>query len=443
MKLTVVGLGKLGLPFAACLASRGFEVVGVDASDDVVAAVNKAKPPHFEPGLEQLLQETSGRLHATNDLERATTGSAATLILVPSPAESSGALGNEVLLSVAAELGRALKTTDDFHLVSVMSTVMPGAMQGAVIPALEAASGKRCGRDFGVCYSPELVALGSVIRDILQPGLLLVGESDARSGDLLAGIYERLCESAPTIARLSLVDAEIAKLAINAYLATKVSFGNSLARFCQTMPGADVDAVTETLGLDDRIGARYLKGAAGYGGPCLPRDNRALMLAAQISGLEMPLQTGAAQENAENIRSLVSEVLSHLPEGGTVGILGFAFKPDTHVIEEAPGLQLAETLIAEGVRVVGYDPEALPNVRDALADRIGYARDAAETVAVADVVVIATPWKEFKSIPASVFQRAEEPRAVIDCWRLLADVGLEESCRYIPLGIGPLGSWPG
>jgi UDPglucose 6-dehydrogenase len=161
------------------------------------------------------------------------------------------------------------------------------------------------------------------------------------------------------------------------------------------------------------------------------------MLAAETSGIDMPLQSGAEQENAAIVDTLLGSVRSHLPPGGTVGILGFAFKPDTHVTEESPSVLLAQKLIGDGVRVVGCDPEALENVRAEFGDRIGYRKDATDAVREADVVVITTPWEEFKSIPPSAFERPGRPLVVIDCWRLLANGGLEDSCRYIPFGMGP------
>lgn len=436
MKLAVVGLGKMGLSLAGCFARKGFDVTGVDVSPQVVQAVNAGRAPFFEPGLDDLLRASSERLVATHDLEKAVSNSSATFILVPSPVNDSGALGTEILLDVAEGLGRALKEEDEFHLVAVMSTATPGTMEGVIIPTLEACSGKLCGKDFGLCYSPVLVALGSVIRDIFEPDLVLAGESDPHSGEMLTSIYDRLCENRPRFARMSLVDAEIAKLAINSYLATKVSFANFLARVCQEVPGANVDAVTAGLGLDGRIGGKYLTGAISFGGPCLPRDNQALSRFAESLGVTATLPAAASLENSESFRSLIRLIESHLPEGGTVGFLGLAFKPDTHVIEDSPGILAAEDLSAKGTRVIAYDPVALDNARSHLGDRIEYGSTAEDVVERADVVVVTTPWNEFAHIEPRAFERSGTPRVVVDCWRALDAAKLAEVTLYIPLGVG-------
>src|SRR5262249_32804959 len=172
-------------------------------------------------------------------------------------------------------IGRALRAKQRFHLVVLTSTVMPGTTGGPVRAALEEASGKRVGQDFGLCYGPEFIALGSVIRDFLNPDFVLIGESDLRSGAMLESLYKEVCENDPPVARMNLVNAEITKLSINSYVTTKISFANMLARICEKLPEADVDVVTAALGLDSRIGTKYLKGAVSYGGPCFPRDNRA------------------------------------------------------------------------------------------------------------------------------------------------------------------------
>src|SRR5205823_399946 len=151
------------------------------------------------------------------------------------------------------------------------STVLPGSTRYGLLPVLEGASGKRCGRDFGLCYSPEFIALGTVIKDFLRPDFLLIGESDSAAGDQLQDLYRDVCETQPPVARMSWVNAELTKIAVNTYVTMKITFANSLAMLCQRLPGGDIDAVTSALGLDSRIGPRYLKAGLGYGGPCFPR----------------------------------------------------------------------------------------------------------------------------------------------------------------------------
>ncbi|MGC9025815.1 MAG: hypothetical protein ACP5NB_13475 [Chloroflexia bacterium] len=203
MRISVIGLGKLGAPLAAVLAYKGHEVIGVDVDERPIRLINEGKAPVYEPGLEPLIQASRERLSATGDYDLAVSTTEATFIIVPTPSDENGSFSLRYVLAAAGNIGRALRHKEGFHLVVLTSTVMPGATGGEVLPALEASSGRRCGRDFGLCYNPEFIALGSVIHDMLNPDFILIGESDPRSGDILSGIYHNLCENAPPIARMN------------------------------------------------------------------------------------------------------------------------------------------------------------------------------------------------------------------------------------------------
>src|SRR5207245_462512 len=214
-----------------------------------------------------------------------------TLIVVPTPSTEEGGFSIDYVIEAARSIGRGLKAKDGYHLVVLTSTVLPGSTEYGMIPVLERESGKRCGQDFGVCYSPEFIALGQVIKDFLNPEFLLIGEQDERAGEMLASIYLAVCDNQPKIARMNLVNAELTKISVNAYVTMRISFANMVASLSEQLPGGDVDTVTGALGLDTRIGSRYLKGAVAFGGPCFPRDNQALAYLARQLG-----QTGALAE---------------------------------------------------------------------------------------------------------------------------------------------------
>src|SRR5579872_1702809 len=235
---------------------------------------------------------------------------------------------------------------------------MPGSTGGTLLPALEAHSGKKCGLDFGLCYNPEFIALGSVIRDMLHPDMILIGESDPRSGALLEELYNGVCESNPRIQRMNYVNAELTKLSVNTYVTTKISYANMLAEICETLPGADVDVVTTAIGCDSRIGQKYLKGGLGYGGPCFPRDNVAFSALARANGAPALLAEATDALNKRQVPRLAALVMAHLPEGGTAGVLGLSYKPNTEVVEESQGLALAKYLAEHDVAVAVYDPAA-------------------------------------------------------------------------------------
>jgi UDPglucose 6-dehydrogenase len=284
--ISVIGLGKLGAPLAACLAAKGHSVIAVDVDAQKVDAINEGRAPVFEPGLEEKIGQSNGRLRATQDIAEAVAASEITFIVVATPSETDGGFSNRYVLATCESIGRALRSKTNFHVVALTSTVMPGSSDGEVRAALEKASGRRAGQDFGLCYNPEFIALGSVIHDFLNPDFVLIGESDARSGGILESLYREVCDNSPMFARMNLLNAEITKLSVNAFVTTKISFANMLARMCELLPGASVDVVTAALGLDSRIGAKYLKGAVSYGGPCFPRDN--LALAAFARGIGAP-----------------------------------------------------------------------------------------------------------------------------------------------------------
>ncbi len=432
--VSVVGLGKLGLPLAACLATKGFNTIGVDLDADKVDATNKGIPSIFEPGLEELLKSSHQRLSATQDIQEAVLGSEVTFIVVPTPSEPAGGFSLKYVLAACDSIGKALRSKDDFHLVVLTSTVMPGSTQDSVRSALEEASGKSCGTDFGLCYSPEFIALGTVIRDFLNPDFLLIGESDPVSGDTLESLYEQVCDNSPPVSRMSFVNAELAKLAVNTFVTTKITFANMLARICEQLPGAHVDTVTSALGLDSRIGPKYLKGAIGYGGPCFPRDSVALATLGTRIGAPVLLAEATHKANLEEVHRLADLVTSMLPPSGVAGVLGLAYKADTDVVEESQGLLLAQALAEREVSTVAYDPAALDATEHVLGDSIRYATSAAECAQESDVLVITTPWEEFKNISSQALARRSSPRVVVDCWRILDRQKYEHIVKYVPLG---------
>jgi len=435
--VSTIGLGKLGAPLAACLASKGLHVVAVDVDEKKVDAVNSGRAPVHEPGLEEMIEENRPRLKATTSIAEAIAATGVTFIVVPTPSAPDGEFSLEYALTACAEIGKALAEKDGYHLVVMTSTVMPGSTGGPILDALQKHSGKKAGFDFGLCYSPEFIALGSVIRDFLHPDFLLIGESDPRAGQLLADLYLEVVDGEPPVARMTFVNAELAKLAVNTFVTTKISFANMLARICEKLPGGDVDSITSAIGLDSRIGRRYLTGAVAYGGPCFPRDNLALRALARSVGAPFDIAEATDSFNRGQIVSLANMVAKHLGGAGTVAILGLSYKPDTDVVEEATGSLLAAELLKGGHRVVAFDPAGGRNASARLGAGLELAESADACVRAGDVVVVATPWSEFRGIDVETWRSANgNPRVVVDCWRMLAGLRTEPGIHYIALGTG-------
>jgi UDPglucose 6-dehydrogenase len=434
---TVIGLGRLGAPLAACLASKGVRVIGVDADPQKVEALQAGRAPVAETGLESVIRENRERLSATASIEDAVAASEITFIVVGTPSEPSGGFSLRHVLPVCEAVGCALRTKREFHIVVLTSTVLPGMTAGPVQSKLEELSGKKCGRDFGLCYSPEFIALGSVIHDFLNPDFVLIGESDARSGGILQDLYHHVCDSKPGVARMNFANAEITKLAVNTYVTTKISFANMLARICEKVPGGNVDIVTAALGLDTRIGGKYLKGAVGYGGPCFPRDNHALAALAREVGASADLAQATDLFNRAQVQWLASLVEQHTASGSFVGILGLTYKPQTDVVEEAVGFLLAQELISRGIRVNAFDPAGMENARLALGESVQFTASAEECIHLSQLIVVATPWKEFIDIPAEKWGGAGAEKTIVDCWRVLKLNDKTAGVRYIGLGSSP------
>jgi UDPglucose 6-dehydrogenase len=434
MRIALVGLGKLGAPLAAVLASKGNEVLGIDVNPVAVQFVNEGRSPVVEPGVQALISESHDRLSATTDLAAAADAEV-TILLDPTPSDERGAFTNAYVLAAIADIGRGLAMRDDYHVVVVASTVMPGSCNGEIRTALERESNRRVGETLGLCYSPEFIALGNVIRDLLEPDMVLIGESDPRAGDVLERLYSGVCENDPPFRRMNLVNAELTKIAVNTYVTMKISYANALADMCERLPGSDVEDVTDALGLDSRIGSKYLRGAIAYGGPCFPRDNKAFAVLARDLGTEPMLAEATDAVNVAQTDRLARIVQSRLRPGKVVGILGLAYKPDTTVIEESPGIALARLLGDEaGYEVNVYDPVALDAALEVLGGGVHGCVSIADLLERSDVVVIATPWPEFVVLPVGALERRGDRLVVIDCWRLLSDETHAEAIDIVRLG---------
>ncbi len=435
MTVSVVGLGKLGGCMAAALASRDLDVIGVDVDPRAVEAVNGGRAPVVEPGLAERIAAADGRLRATTDALAAVRASDITFVIVPTPSEESGAFSLEHVAAALREVGTALSEKDAYHLVVVTSTVLPGSTRHALLPILEHASGKRAGADFGLCYSPAFIALGSVLRDFLNPDFVLIGELDERSGDILAGLYGRLLENDPPVRRMSLENAELTKLALNTFVTVKITFANMLADLCERIPGGDVDRVTSAIGLDRRVGEAYLKGGLGYGGPCFPRDNQALGFFARALSTTAALPEVTDAANRRFTERVLERLRPLAARGATIGVLGLAYKPGTPVVEGSQSLVIARELALAGARVLGYDPLAGEQAAAALGELVTIVDSADACLDAAEAVLVTTPDEAFRAIrPDRIRRNGHGALLLVDFWRALDHLRDAPGVVYVPIG---------
>jgi UDPglucose 6-dehydrogenase len=408
MRITVLGLGKLGACLLASLAEAGHDVRGFDVSRPAVFAINSREPLVHEPGLQDLLEKNVSRFRAFETAEEALAGSEAVYVIVPTPSAAAGNFSNEYVAQALEAIGLDLRLNPRTLTVVISSTVMPGSCETEFIPLLESHSGLSVGKDLGLAYSPEFIALGSIVKDMSEPDLILIGESDVRTGEIVSQIAASMVSNIPETRRMSLSSAEITKIAVNTFVTTKISYANMLSELCDEIPGANVDDVTRAVGSDRRVGSLYLKAALGYGGPCFPRDNAALAYAAESRGLEANIARATDAINRRQVKRIVSLVTARSQPGDEIGILGLAYKPNTPVTDESQGVDIARSLSTNDRHVIGYDPLVFdPGLIEG--GNFALAKSPSD-LAGASVIVVANPELAY------VLDEISEDTVIIDMW---------------------------
>src|SRR5215831_3159336 len=396
--ISVFGLGYVGTVTAACLAHKGNSVIGVDLSASKVEAMEAGRSPIVEPRVAELVAECHGacRLHATGNSEEAVLNTEISFLCVGTPSLRNGKLDLGHIEPVCREIGAALKKKNSFHLVVLRSTVLPGTAETIVVPTLEKASGKKMGKDFGVCVNPEFMREGTAVADFLEPSMTIIGASDAYHSGLLREIYKW----APgRIFETSFRSAEMTKYVCNAWHAVKVSFANEVGTLAKEL-GVDAESVVEIFIADTKlnISPTYLKPGFAFGGSCLPKDVRALNYRAKELDLDLPLFQSIMPSNDAHLDRAIEIVLNARKKN--VAMLGLSFKAATDDLRESPQVQLVKRLIGEGChlkiwddnvslgRLIGsnrqYIEEVIPHIGSLLSS------DLEQVLEKAEVVVIGT-----------------------------------------------------
>jgi UDPglucose 6-dehydrogenase len=389
MKISVIGAGYVGIISGACFAKLGHDVVLIDIDEKKLAAIAKKEAlPIYEEGLQELLEEV--HIETSVDYDKAIE-SDVIFICVGTTADENGAIFSEYLVNASKEIAQVLRKQRGYCVIAVKSTVGPGMTENLVIPLLEK-SGKKAGKDFGVCMSPEFLQEGRGIYHFMNPSRIIIGEYDRKSGDILESLHQGL--KAPVM-RTNLRTAEMIKLASNSFLATKISFINEIGNICKQL-GIDTYDVARGMGMDDRIGKKFLNAGIGFGGSCLPKDLRILISGAREAGYQPDLLQDVSTLNETQALKPVELLKKHITlKGATVGILGVAFKPGTDDIRDSRALKVAEALLAEGATVKAYDPLALDNFVKTLPKVM---RANKVEIMDSDAVLILTEWEEFKEL---------------------------------------------
>jgi UDPglucose 6-dehydrogenase len=417
----MVGLGYVGLTTAACFASRRIRVVGVDVDETRVRKIQKGEPVIRERGLQPLLDNAlmAGYLELRSDFEQLNETDVS-FITVGTPSKPDGSIDTSYVEDAAREIGHSLRSRDDFHLVVVKSTVVPGTTVRRVRPILETESRTKVGDKIGLAVNPEFLYEGSAVRDTYQPEALVVGASDKKSSSLLLLLYRKFYRRLPPTISTTPENAELIKYSINAVRALQVSYVNFLANICSRIEGGEMSDVVAGLARVARLDKRYLGAGLGYGGSCLPKDTKALSAFAESIGVDASLLGSAIKMNgkqAEEAVKMARKLVGDL-KGKKVAVLGLAFKAGTDDVRESTAIRVIGALLDEGANVRAYDPEAASNARSILGDKVTYTTSAKECITGTDVCIVTTAWEEFRALKPSQFQRLMKSPAVVDGRRI-------------------------
>ena len=393
MKIAVVGTGYVGLVTGTCFAETGNQVTCVDINEDKINRMKAGEVPIYEPGLEDLFHRNveEGRLNFTTDLAAGIEGAKIIFLALPTPPGEDGSADLKYILQVANDLGPLLK---DYTVLIDKSTVPVGTSE-----LVRKAVAKNATVDFDVVSNPEFLREGVAVEDFMKPDRVVIGTESPRAKELMNVLYAPLVRQGNPIIFMDERSAEMTKYAANAFLATKITFMNEIANLCELV-GANVDDIRRGIGTDSRIGKRFLFAGIGYGGSCFPKDVQALAKTSEDNNYKFHILDSVMRVNEKQKTKLMPTIQSHFNNnlaGKTIGVWGLAFKPYTDDIREAPALYNIEALLELGCKINVYDPEAMPNVKAILGDKVTFSKNPYEAIDQADALLIVTEWPQFRT----------------------------------------------
>ena len=431
MKIAVVGTGYVGLVTGTCFSETGNKVTCVDIDKNKVDKLSNGQITIYEPGLEKIFLRNikEGRLTFTTELEKAIQGAEIIFLALPTPPGADGSADLKYVLGVADHLGKILK---DYKVIVNKSTVPVGTAD-----KVSAAIAKNYKGAYDVVSNPEFLREGVAVDDFMKPDRVVVGTKSERAKKLMNDLYAPFVRQGNPVIFMDERSAELTKYAANSFLATKISFMNEVAQLCERM-GADVDMVRRGIGSDDRIGKRFLFPGIGYGGSCFPKDVQALIMSSDEVKYDFEILKAVEKVNANQKLHLVEKIKAHFKgdlKGKHIALWGLAFKPNTDDIREAPALSIIDALTTMGATIAAYDPEAMPNMKAQIGDKIKYASSQYEALTGADFLIIATEWSEFRTPDFERIEKEIKNKIIFD-GRNLFDVSKMKELGYHYVSIG-------
>lgn len=431
MKIAVIGTGYVGLVTGTCLAETGNEVICVDIDADKVEKMRNGVVPIYEPHLDVLFERNikANRLQFTTSLEKGLSHGDIIFLALPTPEDEDGSADLSYVLNVSEEIGKLIKS---YKVIVDKSTVPVGTAEKvrAVI-----AANAQC--DFDVVSNPEFLREGFAVDDFLKPERIVVGSSSERATAMMQKLYNPFVRSGNPVIIMDEKSAELTKYAANSFLATKITFMNEIANYCEKV-GADVDKVRVGMGTDSRIGKRFLFPGIGYGGSCFPKDVKALRKAGMDENYDFKILNSVIEVNQRQKRILIPKIEAHFNhelEGKKIAIWGLAFKPETDDIREAPSIDVMNALLDKGAKLHVFDPEAMPNIKKRFGNALTYANSMYEVLENADALVICTEWSIFRSPSFSKLKDLLKSPTIFDGRNLYqVEDMIKEGFTYVSIG---------
>ncbi len=433
VRITMIGGGYVGLVSGACFAEFGTDVTVMETDATKLAALREGRMPIYEPGLEKLVAENvrAGRLTFTGDLKTALEGTEAVFIAVGTPTRRGD--GHADLTYVFAAAEQVAKALTGYATIVTKSTVPVGT--GRRIAEIVRAA--RPDLEFDVASNPEFLREGNAIGDFMRPDRVVIGAESERAREVLRRLYRPLYLIEAPIVFTGIETAELTKYAANAFLAMKVTFINEMADLCEKV-GADVHDVARGIGLDGRIGRKFLHPGPGYGGSCFPKDTLALVRTAQDYGAPSRLVEATVAVNDARKSSMAMRVIAACGgsvRGKKIAVLGLTFKPETDDMRDAPSLSIVSRLIGDGATVRAYDPEGMEQARPLLPAGVEYCRDTMEAVTGADALLLITEWNEFRALSPTKLREAMNGNVMVDL-RNVYDPAAMRGAGFVYYGVG-------
>ncbi|MFY8004672.1 MAG: UDP-glucose dehydrogenase family protein [Chitinophagaceae bacterium] len=431
MKIAVVGTGYVGLVSGTCFAETGNKVTCIDIDQRKVDKLSNGQITIYEPGLEKIFLRNlkEGRLKFTTSLEEGIKDATIIFLALPTPPGEGGAADLKYVLGVANHLGKIMT---EYKVIVDKSTVPVGTADKVKRAIEENYKG-----EFDVVSNPEFLREGVAVDDFMKPDRVVIGTSSERAKKLMGELYAPYVRQGNPVIYMDEKSAELTKYAANSFLATKISFMNEIAQLCERL-GADVDMVRRGIGSDDRIGKRFLFPGIGYGGSCFPKDVQALIMSADEVNYDFKILKAVEVVNEAQKLHLMPKIEKYFNnnlQGKHFALWGLAFKPNTDDIREAPALYLIDALTKAGATVTAFDPEAMPNVKNLIGDKVAYAEQQYEALDSADALIIATEWAEFRTPDFEILEAKLKAKVIFD-GRNLFDVQQIRNLGYHYESIG-------